>query len=255
MSGPDGDGAYTLQSLQELLGASRSDILGFIEQGFVTPSRGPRNSYRFAFRDVVLLRTAQGLRDADISAAKIRKSLKRLRALLPAELPLSGLRISAVGDTIAVREDGQAVAADSGQLLFDFEVAGSAGAVLSFPTSQSSGDGSARVDARPGGAAPPGPTWLEQGARWVDAKRPVEALAAYDAGLALEPHDADLQFNRAIVLEDLGRIDDAIDAYRRALEVRPDFADAHWNLARLYESGGVDKLALRHFSAYRRLNR
>ena len=251
MSGADGDGAYTLQSLQELLGVSRSDILGFIEQGFVTPTRGPRNSYRFAFQDVVLLRTAQGLRKADISAAKIRKSLKRLRTLLPAELPLSGLRISAVGDTIAVREDGQAVAADSGQLLFDFEVAVSAGAVLSFLASAPSGDGPGPADE----VDPPSRTWLEQGARWVDARRPVDALAAYDAGLAVAPGDADLHFNRAIVLEDLARIDDAIDAYRRALDVRPDFADAHWNLARLYESGGADQLALRHFSAYRRLSR
>ncbi len=42
-----------------MLGLSRGVITGLIASGFVAPSRGPRNEYRFTFQDVVLLRTAR----------------------------------------------------------------------------------------------------------------------------------------------------------------------------------------------------
>ncbi len=49
-----------------MLGLSRSAVARLIAHGFVSPSRGPRNEYRFSFRDVVLLRTAHKLQLADI---------------------------------------------------------------------------------------------------------------------------------------------------------------------------------------------
>ena len=84
-----------------MLGLSRSAIVRLIEMGFVKPKRGPRQAYLFSFQDVVLLRTAYELRTASIPMAKILRSLRRLKDL-PAEAPLSGLRITAVGNDIAV---------------------------------------------------------------------------------------------------------------------------------------------------------
>ena len=237
----DDDPFFTLRSLQDMLGLSRGAILSLVDAGFVTPGRGPRNSYRFSFQDIVLLRTAQSLRDADIPVRKIVRSLKRLRALLPASAPLTGLRIVAIGDDIAVREAGQPVAVESGQRLFDFGVA-RAGDVLSFPAA--------------GEPVPAAPVdFLELGATLHDAGAFDEALDVYDAGIASRPADADLLYNRAIVLEDLGRPDAALRAYEACIAVAPDFADAHWNVARLYEQRGGVQQALRHFSAFRRLQR
>ena len=246
MTRPVADAAFTLKGLQDMLGITRADVLGFIRDGFVRPARGARNTYRFGFQDVVLLRTAQSLRDAHISAARIRKSLRRLQALLPAEMPLSGLRITALGDDIAVREQGQAVSVTSGQLLFDFDVT-LTGSVLSFPRAS----GENEVDDRPAGST----RCLERGAASFDADDLDAALAAYDEGLAEDPDDTTLLFNRAVVLEDLQRIEDAVKSYQRCIDLDPAFADAHWNLARLHEQRGVRTLALRHFSAYRRLVR
>jgi len=241
------EAVFTLKALQDMLGVSRADVLGFIKAGFVTPTRGARNTYRFGFQDVVLLRTAQSLRDARISATRIRKSLQRLQQLLPAQMPLSGLRITALGDDIAVREHGQAVAVDTGQFLLDFEVTMTSGSVLAFPQA----------------AAPPpshevmqtAQDALQRGADLFDARAFDDALAAYDEGLADAPTDPDLSFNRAIVLEELDRLEDAVTGYRHCLELDPGYADAHWNIARLYEKKGIRTLALRHFSAYRRLSR
>jgi tetratricopeptide (TPR) repeat protein len=65
--------------------------------------------------------------------------------------------------------------------------------------------------------------------------------------------DALLSFNLAVLLEDLERESEAVLVYRDALALDPGFADAHFNLARLYERKGKSKDALRHLLAYRRL--
>jgi tetratricopeptide (TPR) repeat protein len=54
-------------------------------------------------------------------------------------------------------------------------------------------------------------------------------------------------------LEDSSRYDEAIEAYQQALAADPDFADAHYNLARLYEVVGKPQHAIRHLGEYRRL--
>jgi tetratricopeptide (TPR) repeat protein len=61
-----------------------------------------------------------------------------------------------------------------------------------------------------------------------------------------------LSFNLAILLEDLNREQDAIDAYREALAQDPHLYDAHFNLSRLHERAEQPREALRHLLAYRR---
>ncbi|MFN0245603.1 MAG: tetratricopeptide repeat protein [Kofleriaceae bacterium] len=69
-------------------------------------------------------------------------------------------------------------------------------------------------------------------------------------------------FNLAVSVEDQGRIAEAIELYHHALALDASLADAHWNLARLYELTGrrtMDELALRravnHLVRYRKLRR
>ncbi len=62
-----------------------------------------------------------------------------------------------------------------------------------------------------------------------------------------------LTFNLAVLLEDLNREPEAILAYREALALDPQLADAHFNLARLYERARDPKASLRHLLAYRRM--
>ncbi len=259
-----------------MLGCSRSTIAALIEAGFVTPARGPRNEYRFTFQDVVLLRTAQQLRAAEIPARRVLRALRQLKDRLPQSLPLSGLRITAVGNDIAVREGSAAWAAESGQGLLDFEVGGQAGEVAFL-------DRGAVAVADPAAAAdeavrqgeqrePDDAEAAEQAYRRALALVPghlgaslnlgvllagrgrlAEALAVYDAALALSPTQALLHYNRAVALEDDGRPFEALAAYAACLAQAPEFADAHFNAARLHESLGQLQSALRHYSAYRRL--
>jgi len=77
-----------------------------------------------------------------------------------------------------------------------------------------------------------------------------EAERVYKGAHQSEPL---LRFNLAVLLEDLDREGDAIAAYREALALDPLLADAHFNLARLYERARDFKASLRHLLAYRRM--
>ena len=54
---------------------------------------------------------------------------------------------------------------------------------------------------------------------------------------------------------DLGRLEKALAASRRALELDPDFPDGHYLLAQLYEQTGQPELARRQMDTFRRVQR
>lgn len=259
-----------------MLGLSRTIVAGLIDEGFVAPTRGPRNEWRFTFQDLMLLRTAHVLQASKIPPRKILRSLARLKATLPRELPLTGLRITAIGADVAVRDRSGQWQADSGQLLMDFDVAPLAGSVAFLARDTSS-------------PAPPGaPAWFERGLA-LEATDPAAAEAAYRQALALAPdlevaylnlgamlsdagrfadmaalsdeavaHCPDsalVHFNRAVALDHLERLPEAAACYEQSLALDNELADAHYNLGRLREQLGDKHGALRHFSAYRRLQR
>ncbi len=274
----DAASTFTLRRVQAMLGLSRTIVSGLIAEGFVAPTRGPRNEWRFTFQDLMLLRTAHTLQRSKIPPRTILRSLKRLKATLPQELPLTGLRITAIGADVAVRDRHGHWQADSGQLLMDFDVAPVAGSVAFLPRDTSP----PAPSASPSGA----PAWLERGVALEDADR-AAAEAAYRQALALAPDleaaylnlgamlsdqrrfdelaalsadairhlpaSALIHFNHAVALDHLERLPEALASYEQSLALDPLLADAHYNLARLREQLGDRRGALRHFSAYRRL--
>ncbi len=267
---------YTLRSIEEMLGLGRSVISSLISAGFVSPVRGNRNEYRFSFQDVVLLRTAYHLRAANIPARRMLRSLKQLKSRLPEELPLSGLRITAIGNDVAVRDGDAQWEAESGQLLMDFEVASTQGTVSFLqraPVSESHAPVSAagwfshgeRLEDKDPAAAEEAyrlalglapdhiDAYVNLGAMLCEAGRCSEAIELYDRAIHRCPLAPLLHFNRAIALEDLHRDRDALASYERCLELAPLLADAHYNAARLHEKLGEAQSALRHYSAFRRL--
>ena len=148
-----------------MLGLSRSIVSVLIAAGFVAPTRGRRNEWRFNFQDLMLLRTAHALQVTKIPAGKILRSLARLMATLPQELLLTGLRITAIGADVAGRDrDGQ-WQADSGQWLMDFDVAPVGGSVTFLAQTAASPDG------------PDAPAWFERGLA-LEATDPAGAEAA-----------------------------------------------------------------------------
>ena len=60
----------------------------------------------------------------------------------------------------------------------------------------------------------------------MGAGRCEEAIDAYRQAIALRPGHAESHANLGNALESLGRIDEAIAAYRRAIALRPDDPEA-----------------------------
>src|SRR6266487_5987563 len=112
---------YGVRDVEKLLRLPRSTIRALIAAGFVSPARGPRSEWRFSFQDLIVLRTAQALADANVPQRRITRSVRDLRRRLPEAMPLSGLSIGAVADRVVVKEGASRWQADSGQYLLAFE--------------------------------------------------------------------------------------------------------------------------------------
>ena len=244
-------------------------IRSLVGAGFVTPERGPRNAWLFSFQDLIVLRTAQALADAQVPQRRITKSVKELRRHLPDSMPLSGLSIGAVADRVVVREGARRWQAESGQYLLAFD--------------GDPADGSLSVIERNGAAS--ATDWFERGIA-LESEDAGAALEAYERAVSAHPTrveahinmgrllhetgqlaqaerayrdaieacgaDPVLLYNLGVLLDDMKRKEEAVEAYKTALRGNPGMADCHYNLALLYEQLKRPREAIRHMAQYRR---
>ena len=79
------------------------------------------------------------------------------------------------------------------------------------------------------------------------------ALSHYQLAHAMCPSDPTPAFNLGVALQDLGRFEAALQAYKAAIEADEEFADAYFNAARLCEILGEKQEAIEHLARYRHL--
>ena len=106
------------------------------------------------------------------------------------------------------------------------------------------------LELRPGHAA----TAINLGTIHYNEKDFVEAERLYRHASEADPEYALAFFDLGNVLDEQQRMDEAIAAYERALVLVPQYADAHYNLALAYERVQEPRKALRHWTAYTRLD-
>ena len=257
---------YTLADAAAVLGTSEERVLQLVEAGLPEQAvllRRP-GARALTFQDLVLLRNAKRLVDQAIQPARVADALRQARARLPADRPLSSVKLEAAGQQVVLREGKTLVDADSGQVLLDLDVAfppAPAPAVeldALFSEAQSLEDRApararmlyAQLLARAPGHAD---AHVNLGRLLHEEGRLAEAQTHYRAALAARPGDATAAYNLAVSLGDQGRTADAVHWYETALRSDPQLAEAHYNLACLHERRGQPVLALRHLKEYRRL--
>lgn len=259
-----------------LAGMPVNAVRAMVRARYVAPSRGPRSALRFSFQDLVLLRTARDLMAAQVPKRRIGAALRALRTQVPRDVPARGLSVTAAGDRIVVHEAGEKRDVLSGQLLLALEVRVEDGNIQLIDASRPAGNVA--------GTDPP-----DDCARQFESALALEetdidaAVETYRACVTRHAHrgavanlgrllhlrghiseavqlyrsveepDADILYNLGVALEDAGEATEAIAAYAAALEQDESFADAHHNIARLYQESGDARRALRHWNAYRRL--
>ncbi|RZI78290.1 MAG: tetratricopeptide repeat protein [Variovorax sp.] len=272
--------AYSQARLRRMVGLSRHAIARLVELGFVQPTRTPGRALQYSFRDLVLLRSAQDLRKAGIPTRQILRALRELRTALPPDLPLGDLRVMATGDRVTVRRAGEMTPPwepASGQMVMDLSLSAAGGPVPLSGKSTAVAESNAVEESMFLGAEaleetdPPAAeaayrrllelaphhanAYLNLGFIYCESARFLDAAVLYEAGALHCADDPLIHFNRGVALEALHRSAEAVEAYQRALELQPELADAHQNAALLYAELGQEQLAIRHFSAYRRLQR
>lgn len=273
---------YSTNEVAELLGLTPRQVRAFVKTGLLYAAVGhePYHRYKYTFQDVVLLRMAKQLRDANAGAQAIARTLRTLKARLPAGKPLSSVRVVVAGRDVLVREAGSLWDPESGQIQIDF------------PMSSLTREVAPMVKAAARDAhlelSTTADDWYDLGidlemiGDYEEAKKVYrkaieqdlthadacvnlgrlvhlsgetrEALNFFSKALEINPRHVTAWFNVGVVQEAQEATEQAISAYEKVLSLNDRFLDAHYNLARLYEQTGDKRAAVRHLNAYRKLH-
>lgn len=279
VSGGPPKAEYTRDEVCRLLGIREAVLEDWEENGFVARAE------RYAFKDLVALKTLRQLRARRMPAARIRLILESLRSKLRHVAdPLQELKIFTDGRRLAVQVDGHKMEPLTGQMLLDFDQ-DELRRLLEFPTRRAERTLAQEMEHRMReaeqwferavemeqiGAPPeqiiaayekaldrdpdaPAPH-VNLGTLYFHMKQWKEAEAHYRAAIALRPRYALAWFNLGNLHDELRDPDRALECYLKAIESDAQFADAHYNAALIYQSRHDTLSAVRHWQQYLKLD-
>lgn len=205
----------------------------------------------FAFPDLIALRTLARLKKGGLSPVHIRRAVQSLRQKLSTiEDPLRELKIYLDGKKISVRVESGRMEPVSGQLLLDFDQE-ELHKMLSFPRHSSEDAERAMLAARHAEAA----VWFEKALELEQTGAPVnDAIEAYKKAVELDPKSAGAFVNLGTIYFHQRKWKLAEQQYQQALAADPEYALAHFNLGNLFDEQGEHSKAYIHYATAIRLN-
>src|SRR6185436_913799 len=250
---------YSLADLKRLFGLPPALVRKLSEAGFIGKSP-------YIFQDVTVLRVAGALKASKMSAPKIVAALEQIRGAIPTGR-LPAIALAASGKNVAVRE-GAREWESSGQYALPLATRPIARPVAEIKRTVPAAEvaqehfqrGNLLEDSDVDAARAAYLAALNVQEDHLEARINLGRLLHLDGKLKeaeqlyrqARTSSAILSFNLATLLEDLGREDEAVTAYRDALVQDPLLCDAHFNLSRLHEKANRPRDALRHLLAYKR---
>jgi tetratricopeptide (TPR) repeat protein len=264
--------AYSRKEVLRILRIRSTQLLAWERAGLITAGES------YSFQHLVQLRKLRDLRATRLTVASICASVHAMKAVSGMSNPLLEAGAVRRGSRLLFRHSGAMMEPIARQFAFDFEAAELTGP----PTPV--GSAFAQAAAREARIA----SLFVQAVRLEESGAAEQAAASYETILSLDPRYAPAAINlgtlcyhrrafdraeelyrRAAVADpqyalaffDLGnvldethRLPEAIDAYRTAIQLVPAYGDAHYNLALAYERCGERRRALRHWTAYLKLD-
>jgi tetratricopeptide (TPR) repeat protein len=276
---------YSARQSAELVGLTESAVRSLVRDGVLGDL--DRVPARLDFRDLKLLQDVRRWRDTGVPLRRIRRELAAIRQRHngDAAAVLAGLAITAHRGHLVVREHSCVWRADSGQLVFGFELDAPAGSMASFcdrrrpePEPEPEDVAGARtasdwfdralaledddplaameayrkvLELRPDSVE----TLINLGRLYAESSAIEAAARCFERALELDPGDATAYYNLGVVAQDAGDDRRAVSLYQKALAIDPRLAEAHYNLATIYDRTGDPRAAIRHINEYRKLIR
>lgn len=257
-----------MRDAARILHVTEPRVRTWARMGGIVPKDGPGGPLEFTFQELLLLRTTRRLLDAGVPASRVKRIWSTLKQQLSEEHPLSSIRIRADGDR-AIAWDGKAPwQPESGQFVLDFvagDVAGASEAPLFEVMSAGGGaeeegvedvaaapqewpgkpsahlQKSAQTPADPpqkSSRTPAAPLQKSSGAPAViSIFRDVASKRATERREAPPDESAEHWFRLGSEMESTSPLE-ARQAYLKALDADPNYADAHLNLGRLDHRAG-----------------
>jgi tetratricopeptide (TPR) repeat protein len=264
---------------------SRQDALRYLklhasqlrawEQRDLTPHR---DSY--SLEEYGRLRTLRDL-SRRFSSAHISASLGAMKRVSGIENPLLDTRAVAGGSRVLYRQRGSVTEPIARQFVFDFPQDPSTASVVqgndALPIEFNPATRETRLSemfqeairAEESGLIEPAASIYERilqinpnhpatcinlGTICYNRRQFLRAEELYRRATEADPEYALAFFDLGNVLDELKRLPESITAYRTAIHLVPTYADAHYNLALCYERLGERRAALRHWTAYLKLD-
>ena len=260
--------SYSRQDVLRILEIGFRQLQGWERAGLITP----RQSY--SFQDLGQLRTLRALREERVPAGLIRASIHAMKAVSGMTNPLLEACIVHTGARLVFRTQGAIVDPIRRQLLFDFDRYEQTQSAAPFRQShaeplraqeqfleavaaEESGDKAKAIrlyEEILSHAPDYAPASINLGTLYFHEKNFLRAELHYRHATLADPEYVLAYFDLGNVLDELGRLEESIAAYKKAIALAPRYADAHYNLALASERTRQDRLALKHWQAYLRID-
>lgn len=263
---------YLRKDVQRMLRLPAGQLEMWERAGLIAPAE------MYAFDSLSQLRKLRELAATRISAKSIRRSVDAMARVAGLANPLSDAVVAPHRARIAFRQDGALLDPITSQMAFDFDLpsSGEARVVQQLAPQpsitqmelQELFQRAVRLEERPESigeakaiyegllqlAPAHAASAINLGTICYNERNFARAERLYRRATEADPEYALAFFDLGNVLDEQARLPDAIAAYERALALVPQYADAHYNVALAYERIGERRKALRHWTAYTRLD-
>ena len=262
---------YSRQDVLRILRIHPRQLRGWERSGLIPPATS------YSFQDLVQLTKLRDLGLKRMSASKIRASVSAMRSVSGMSNPLVEAGTARRGSRLLFRYSGATMEPIARQFVFDFDagsgrVPATFGANVLTSIHRETRVNSLFLDAVRSEESQKiaeataiygeillvdpmhAPACINLGTIYYNQRKFLEAERLYRQAAAVDPEYALAFFDLGNVLDELQQLPEAIEAYRSAIRLVPTYADAHYNLALAFERTGQRRKALRHWSAYLKLD-